>query len=73
MKSVIKSEHEEQPIKFPCLMEFDGLVVLFTNETSGTLVHGYKGSINVYPIGQYYNNWEIRRFKPFTGTIELSN
>ena len=74
MKSVIKREEADQVIKYPCLMEHTrspGLVVLFYKPECGTIIAN-RGNI-ADEIGDYNTIWIMENFKPFKGTIELSN
>ena len=72
MKSVIKTKEGE--IKYPCLMTAHGdlgtIVVLFTSKHFGTVVYSERKEL---PIGFYTEAWGMSSFKPFDGTIELSN
>jgi len=70
MKSVIK-ENDKKEIIYPCLMigEHTGVVVLFEKKGVGMVVN----NCPQYGIGHYSNEWVMINFKPFNGTIELSN
>lgn len=70
---MIKVETEEKPkegLGFPLLMEGCGyLIVLFSNNSDGTVLQG-----NIaYGSGHLFVDWDKDNFKPFTGTITLSN
>jgi hypothetical protein len=78
MKSkIIEKEKEENKIVYPCLMKCvddDGLIiVLATENTTGTVVKHYIET----EIGEYSESWSPFSFtntwKPFEGTLELSN
>jgi len=74
MKSIIVNQ--EQKPEYPCLkISVDtGNVVLFTGVDTGTLVSiGNDSSPKDYSIGEYGKGWTEGKFKPFTGTVELSN
>ena len=74
MKSVIKTNDLKGEIKYPCLMtahrNYGEVVVLFHNECCGTVVYSERV---LQPIGFYTEAWGMSSFKPFDGTIELSN
>ena len=74
MKSVIKTNDLKGGIKYPCLMtvhsSLGGIVVLFHDESCGTVVYSER---KAQPIGYYSEAWIMPAFKPFDGTIELSN
>jgi hypothetical protein len=70
MKAII-NKPEEQEITYPCLMESECEVVLFTSITTGTVV-GHKINPS-WLIGQYVDDWIPEMFTPFKGTITLSN
>ena len=65
---------------WPCLMTIPlsdksdggdkGVVVLFTSEGTGTVVH--EGP-NTSPLGYHTSFWTMDRFIPFIGTITLEN
>ena len=69
MKSVIRENHKKE-IEYPCLMiNNTGLIVFFNKKEHGlTMNHN-----NYYNIGHYSDVWCMEVFKPFNGTIELSN
>ena len=74
MKSVIKTNDLKGEIEYPCLMTADrcsrAIVVLFTKKDSGTVVYS-EGEEQ--PIGYYSIAWDMPSFKPFKGTIQLTN
>lgn len=63
MKINIKDNSTSTEIKYPCLMVSDDMVYYFVNENTG---------VNLSE-GLWSNNYTVSKFKPFTGTIELSN
>ena len=70
---MVKSEVKkvEKGSGYPKLMEgSDGFVVLFSNYNTGTVVIKCQSS---HPVGYHSMDWIPGKFKPFTGTIELSN
>lgn len=70
MKSIIKNDVVNKELGFPKLMvDKDGMVILFTDVTTGTVVVG-KGS---FTIGEWGDEWYITSFEDFNGTVELSN
>lgn len=69
MKVNIKDNSTSTEIKYPRLMVSDkGTIVLFTGNDVGTILKS-----DDYETGHYANDWAEQLFKPFTGTIELSN
>ena len=81
MKSEIVSEITDKELKFPCLMKSKnkGYVILATSlkggSFSGTIVFEAEGEDNSeFKIGVHSNNWGcLQYFKPFSGTIQISN
>ena len=73
IKSTITADCGEQGIEYPCLRfdPSDGEVVLFTEESEGTTVHG--GTRLIDRSGHYSDDWDMSLFKPFNGTITLTN
>lgn len=73
MKSILINK-EEKEIKYPCLMathsDLGMMVVLFDDECSGTVVYSER---KVQPIGYYSEYWSTAAFKPFYGTVQLTN
>lgn len=72
MKTESKISIEENGIEYPCLMwdERDGRVLLFIRRGAGIVIHNPK---NANHIGVYYETWVMSLFKPYHGTITLSN
>lgn len=63
-------EIEYDNLEFPCLGKGNnGLVVLFHDLGSGTVVHGN----HVYTIGHYSTSWVMDTFTPFKGTVKLKH
>ena len=68
---------EETKLGYPLLMESklsDLIVLMVCTGTAfetgiGTVIRGDK----VWEIGKQAGDWAMDNFKPFTGTIELSN
>lgn len=74
IKSVKDNKDVPTKIKYPCLMESitSSKVVLFRNEYVGVVVF----SDEVAQLGRQkpgFGNWNMENFRPFTGTITLSN
>ena len=67
MKTTINEHKQEKP--FPKLMHSDDLVVLFTNDHTGTVICKVVG----YTTGQWDDSWRTCLFKDFHGTITLEN
>lgn len=77
MKSIIKNAEVQQEVIYPCLKEYCGVmldkmnfIVLFTEDKVGTVVESENSP---HHIGYYCEYWHVPDFKPFTGTVELSN
>lgn len=69
----MKSYIEKNEISYPCLREhtrYDGLIVLFSSPTAGTVVHN---GDTEYAIGYHTNMWDSNQnqWKLFTGKIVL--
>jgi hypothetical protein len=57
---------------FPCLMKNEHVVVLFSDEANGTIVH--RLSDRAVEVGtQMLANFEIGNFEVFDGSVELEN
>jgi hypothetical protein len=73
MKSTLvrPEEVKASKIKYPILMD-DGrnLVVLFTKDSTGTVLSSRNG---FWQLGTPYANWNIDVFRPYRGTVVLSN
>jgi len=72
MKSIVKNTEVKQGVKFPCLMlGNNSLIVLFMQYDNGVVVS--KGDTG-WNVGDHMNGgWAMTVFKPFNGTVELSN
>jgi hypothetical protein len=70
MKSVVK-ENPVPALAFPCLLVSQGsdIIVLFTEDSTGTVVSGN----GAYRVGEFCKTWNMNTFKPFSGTVTLSN
>ena len=76
MKAVINEKETPVKPKYPYLgvstnSNSDGLIVLFTGQTTGVVVNGSKSGF--WNIGNHTECWAEDSFTPFTGTITLSN
>ena len=74
MKSTI-TESPPREITYPCLMQsLKGMIVLFTSETEGTVIHVGEGP---HFLGYHCPEWikanDAHIWTPFTGTLTLSN
>jgi len=71
MKSI--ANYSIKKLDYPCLMKSTttGSVVLFAAEGTGTCIH--VGAEDDTFLGEYSDEWDMVRFKPFDGTITLSN
>ena len=71
IKSVVnevKTELKER--SYPWLGEGDnGLIVLFTQKKKGVVIVGSP----LYVVGYQVSSWIMDTFKPFTGSVTLSN
>ena len=70
MKATVTEEFKKKELKFPRLMESDGLIVLFEKETIGTTVHCSKGE---WKIGIHQGGWNMDSFRDFNGAVTLEN
>jgi hypothetical protein len=67
-------EENQEEIKFPCLMISNqtGNIVLFSCDKKGVvLLRGENPTL--WKIGDYGNDFAMENFKPFKGSITLSN
>jgi len=72
VKATIKPDVDPSVEKYPCLKMFNSkLVVLFTEPRTGTLL--WKGPDATGTVGDCCDTWAEFDFKPFAGTVELSN
>lgn len=63
-------EDPSKEIKYPCLMvDAEGAVVLFHRAGRGVVV----SPCDMTKVGDYSGNWQMCYFKPFHGTVTLSN
>lgn len=71
MKGTIKGESKNRD--FPKLMKgSDDMVALMTKDGCGVVV--ITGDLDdYYKVGDYSEEWAMKCFKDFNGTIELSN
>jgi hypothetical protein len=70
MKSIITEKKEKE--EYPKLMVSSiGRIVLFTSYKKGVLVD--PNEVLTDDIGCYSNCWAMDDFKPFNGTVTLSN
>lgn len=75
MKITIAEAKKEEELKFPCLMvNEDGTIVLASNFKDGLfsafILVSKTDCINA---GEYHRKWDVTFFKPFHGSITLSN
>jgi len=70
MKVEVNVKEMNDKMDYPCLMISDfGKIVFFTKECTGTVVN----NTDFCRIGDFSDGWNMRVFKPFHGTITLSN
>lgn len=69
MKVTVKNSPNGTNVKFPCLMVSDkGNIVLMCATGFGvTLKH------DTYGFGHHSDDWDMLKFTPFNGTVELRN
>jgi hypothetical protein len=70
MKIEVNNKEQNTEIEFPCLMISDDsecIVLMHKEEIGIALKHENQ------EIGYFSNNWDMSEFKPFKGTITLSN
>jgi hypothetical protein len=73
MKVEVKESETEKELQFPCLMiNAVEQVVLFHSYGSGTLLVDLVLK-NSSEFGYHTSNWSQQDFKPFKGSIKLSN
>lgn len=72
IKSEVVEKKKEKGVTYPYLMKdkVNGVIVLFTNCGSGTVV-GERGG--VYLLGYHSCNWYLDCFDPFYGSVTLSS
>lgn len=76
MLSTYITDIQEDTYNFPLLLESvneKGLIGLFTDANTGTIVtlpHGYDGT---YTFGFHANNWNPAAFKLFTSEVSICN
>lgn len=65
----MKVEVKEKEVKYPCLMinEDMNIIVLFTSRDCGVSVNHPDDYL------KYSEHWDTDVFKPFNGTVTLSN
>jgi len=73
MKSVVEMQKDvHNDIKYPCLMISSvGRIVMFNSYKCGVQINTV--SSGNLEIGDYLNCWAIEDFKPFNGSVTLSN
>jgi len=70
MKVEVNEKAKTVEIVYPCLMISDqGKIVLFIRNGEGTALNDARWTY----IGEFNKGWDMDNFKPFHGTITLSN
>jgi len=72
MKVTVKENKASTDIEYPCLMVLKTdpeKIILFEQRDVGTRL----SPCDQYDFGKSNNGWDIEQFKPFTGSITLSN
>lgn len=61
----------EEPPEYPCIGRYpDNMLVLFTDECTGTVIHqGYSN----HKIGTHKNYWSCQKWNKFNGKVTLTN
>ena len=74
MKVEVNESKTEKKIEFPCLMihEKTGNVIIATGKTSCNYIGVMVNQDELHGIGRYSETW-VDTFKPFKGSITLSN
>jgi ribosome-associated toxin RatA of RatAB toxin-antitoxin module len=70
MKLEVNNKEQNAEIKYPCLMisdNYECIVLMQKEETGIALKHENQ------EMGYFSNMWDMSEFKPFNGTITLSN
>jgi len=74
MKVEINEKKTQGEVKYPCLMKYNntdiGHIILFINRTEGVVIEAKRSG---WLVGDYATDLSISQFKPFNGTITLSN
>lgn len=72
MKVEVKENEKQNDIIYPCLMKGDltEAVVLFSERGKGIYL---ESGTSYCPAGLFYSYFNMAHFKPFTGSITLSN
>ena len=72
MIKVIEAVKPPTPQSYPCLMVGSyGLIVLFLKAEFGMVLQ--KGTHRHYESFEYRTDWNMDVFKPYTGSLTLSN
>ena len=69
MKVEINNKEQNTEIKFPCLMISEKGNLVFMTEIG----HGFALKHTKKDIGYFSDLWDMDNFKPFNGSITLSN
>lgn len=67
MKTIKKTGKSDSD--YPILMTTDDIVVLFSSDSTGVVIHGD----TKHGVGHYSESWDMGVFKRFNGSITLSN
>lgn len=72
MIKVVEAVKPPTPRSYPCLLVGSyGLIVLFKKCECGTVLQN--GSQSARAVGEYHTDWIMDAFKPYTGSLTLSN
>ena len=67
----IEITEKKKKMEYPWIgIGCNGTIVLFIDDKKGIVLNNTNSE---YRIGEYSNCWNMDFFKPFTGTIALSN
>ena len=70
-KSTKSKKIKLNSLGFPKLMESEGIIVLFTDEKTGTCV--FTPDPKKYPLGLTSTSWKYLEFKEYKGVVKLKN
>jgi hypothetical protein len=70
---IVEEKKKDEEIKYPCLMKsnYSGNIVLFIESEKGICLNKWDFKISFFD--KEFFMWDMRNFKPFNGTISLSN
>ena len=74
MIKVVETVKPDVPVEYPCLRigKTTGTVVLFNAHKCGTVIKSVPHNADC-GVGDYRQDWIMDTFKPYNGTLTLSN